>query len=387
MSFGIRIYASVIAGWAVCLAASTPAQQPQTAPAAEASPQVTEAVVQAPVSEVWKVFSTAKGFKKLGVAQCELDLRIGGLIRTHYSPQGVLGDEATIVNEILAFEPEHMLAFRMHQPPKGFPFSRETWGRTWNVVTLTDLGGRTHVRLAGLGYTDAEESQKMRQFFQDGNAWVMQHLQQAFDPAAQASTGPAHAEDPLAPVMHERVVELPRDEVWRLLTTEAGWKRLFEAEARIELRPGGKFEILFDPDAPAGQRGSEGCTVLSFVPHELLSYTWNAPPKFAHARGRYTWIVVRLDELAPTRTRVRIDHQGFREQAGENPRAARGMDTGARLFPAGLGQGAGALESPGTGKLRCRRVGAALCHSAPLGPGDNSRQRGRGEPGVAQLFS
>ncbi len=320
MKYGVVTLAGIIGsvgivGWA----AAHPAQQTPTSPTADTTPQVTEGVVLAPVSEIWKVFSTAEGFQKLGVAQCALDLRVGGLIRTHYDPQGVLGDEGTIQNEILAFEPQRMLAFRIHQPPQKFPFSEETWKKTWTVVTLTDLGERTHVRLAGMGYTDAEESQKMRQFFKHGNAWVLQHLQQQFDVGTPPLARPAHAEDPLAPLVHERVIELPRDEVWRLFATSAGWKQFLDVEARIELRPGGKFEILFDPNAPEGQRGAEGCTVLSFLQAEMLSYTWSAPPKFAHARTRRTWVVVRFDELTPARTRVRLDHQGFAELAADEP--------------------------------------------------------------------
>lgn len=156
-------------------------------------PQVVEADVNGPVAEVWKVFSTADGFKKLGVAQCEFDLRIGGLIRTHYDPNGVLGDDGTIENEVLAYEPERMIAIRIHQPPKGFPFAPETWKNTWSVITLTDLGaGRTHVRIAGMGYTDSPDSRKMREFFAGGNAWVMQFLQKQFDAAAPGPSGSAH---------------------------------------------------------------------------------------------------------------------------------------------------------------------------------------------------
>lgn len=292
---------------------------PTTVPTCEA-PVLTEGVIQAPVAEVWRVFTTAEGFKKLGVAQCEIDFCIGGLIRTHYDPNGVLGDEGTIQNEILAYEPPRILSLRIHRPPKGFPFSESTWKRTWSVVTLTDLGdGRTHVRLAGMGYTDDDESRKMREFFEKENAWVMQHLQRQFDPSVPNPAGPAHAEPPFAPITLERVVELPRSEVWQLFATSAGWKQFFDTPARIELRPGGRFEILFDPAAPVGEQGSEGCTVLSLIPAEMLSYTWSAPPKFAHARTRRTWVVVQFSELAAARTRVRIVHQGFAEQAGENP--------------------------------------------------------------------
>jgi len=67
-----------------------PAEPPST------EPLVRERVIEAPVEELWRVFSTGAGFTKLGPAQAEVDLRIGGRIRTHYDPQGVLGDEGDI---------------------------------------------------------------------------------------------------------------------------------------------------------------------------------------------------------------------------------------------------------------------------------------------------
>src|SRR6185436_14124710 len=60
---------------------------------ADTTPLVHEAIVNAPPSEVWKVWTTNEGFKKLGVAHAEVDYRVGGLMRSHYNPKGVLGDE------------------------------------------------------------------------------------------------------------------------------------------------------------------------------------------------------------------------------------------------------------------------------------------------------
>jgi uncharacterized protein YndB with AHSA1/START domain len=264
------------------------------------------------------VFSTAEGFKKMGVAQCELELRPGGLIRTHYDPKGVLGDEGTIVNEVMAFEPPRMIAFRVHRPPASFPF-KEAWKGTWSVATLTDQGdGTTHVRLAGMGYTDEPESRAMREFFEKGNAWTMQTLRSALE-GTPPPAGGAHELDPLGSITHEAAVSLPRGEVWRLLTTGEGWREFFGVSARVEPTPGGAFEILFTDAAPEGQRGSEGCNVLSVDPGRMLSFDWSAPPTFAHARARRTWVVVTLDELAPARTRVTLRHHGFAEQARANP--------------------------------------------------------------------
>jgi uncharacterized protein YndB with AHSA1/START domain len=145
-----------------------------------------EAVLNAPVASVWKVWSTSEGYKQTGVAQAEVDLRVGGLIRSRYSAKGVLGDEETIENRILAYEPLRMIAFRIDRPPKSFPF-KEAWKTTWFVVTLTDLGdGRTHIRAASMGFGTDEESMKMRKFFEDGNALTLGVLQRNFDSATSA---------------------------------------------------------------------------------------------------------------------------------------------------------------------------------------------------------
>lgn len=305
--------------------APAPPPAPPAAPAGSATePLVRERVIEAPIEELWRVFSTGEGFTKLGPAQAEVDLRLGGRIRTHYDPQGVLGDDGTIENEILAFEAPRMIAFRIAKAPKGFPFP-EAKESTWTVVTLTDVGaGRTHARIAMLGWTGDAESQAMRAFFASGNEWTLQKLASAWDAsAAPKAEARAHAEDPLAPVALEAVVAAPRSDVWRAWTTPAGWKDFFGAEAKIGARPLEELEILFFPSAPPGQRGAEGCQVLSFVPEQMFSFTWSAPSKFPRARAERTWVVVELDALSPATTRVRLRHLGFAELAAAHPEDAK----------------------------------------------------------------
>jgi uncharacterized protein YndB with AHSA1/START domain len=109
------------------------------------------------------------------------------------------------------------------------------------------------------------------------------------------------------------------ERVWQAWTTRAGLNEFFGEDSRVELRLGGSFEIYMRKTAPDGQRGSEGCTILSYLPGEMLSFTWNAPPKFAHARGKHTWVVVQLTPLDEQRTRVRLVQQGFDEMRAANP--------------------------------------------------------------------
>ncbi|MBI5369117.1 MAG: SRPBCC domain-containing protein, partial [Planctomycetes bacterium] len=280
---------------------------------------------------VWAAFATAEGWKLWGLAQCRLDLRVGGRILSHYDPQGVLGDARTIENVILAYDPPATFAYRIGKTPDGFPFP-QAWKGTWSVATLTDLGdGRTRLRLAGMGYTADPESQKMRAFFERGNAWSMAKLKAALEaegaaPAAgpagapAAGTAPPAVPDPLAPLVAEAVVNAPPAEVWACWTTSAGMKS-FLTDAKIELRVGGPFEVYFDPEAPDGKRGSEGCTVLAYEPSRMLAFSWSAPPSFSHARdhARLTWVVLHLEPAGARGCKVTLRHLGFAEQAALNP--------------------------------------------------------------------
>jgi uncharacterized protein YndB with AHSA1/START domain len=147
-----------------------------------AAPEVTEGFVNAPVGEVWKLFTTADGYRKTGVAHVEVDLRIGGEIRSHYDANGRLGDPETIVNEILAFEPERMLAIRVKQAPASFPH-RDGLAGTWTVLYFNPAGeNMTQVRVVGLGYGDSEASRAVRKFFAEGNRWTLEHIAKQYWP-------------------------------------------------------------------------------------------------------------------------------------------------------------------------------------------------------------
>lgn len=153
-----------------------------TQPALAVEPQLTEGFINASTAEVWRIFTTTEGYKLTGVTQAEVDLKIGGTIRTHYDPKGTLGDPRTIVNEILAYEPERMLALRIKQPPADFPYPDAVAG-TWSVIYMTPAGDNmTQVRIVGLGYTDQPQSQALRKFFAEGNRWTLDHIAKRYWP-------------------------------------------------------------------------------------------------------------------------------------------------------------------------------------------------------------
>jgi uncharacterized protein YndB with AHSA1/START domain len=147
-----------------------------------AEPQVTEGFVNAPVAEVWRLFTTSEGYLATGAAQADVRLAIGGEIRSHYNPDGKLGDAETIVNEILAYEPQRMLTIRIKQAPASFPHRNAVAG-TWTVIYFTPSGeNMTHVRIVGLGYDDTPASQAMRKFFAEGNRWTLDTVAKRYWP-------------------------------------------------------------------------------------------------------------------------------------------------------------------------------------------------------------
>ena len=105
------------------------------------------------------------------------------------------------------------------------------------------------------------------------------------------------------------VVAAPVEEVFSAWTTEAGVTSFGPPQASIEARRGGRYEWYFMPDAPEGERGSEGCTVQVVLPPGLLAFTWNAPPRFPRLRalGPCTQVVVQFEERGPA-TLVKLTH-------------------------------------------------------------------------------
>ncbi len=109
------------------------------------------------------------------------------------------------------------------------------------------------------------------------------------------------------------IVPASRDQVWAAWTTSEGLKSFFSPAAEIELRVGGKFEIQFLLEAPYGQRGSEDCFILSYLPPEMLSFEWNAPPTFGKLRDKRTHVVLHFREIEPGKTSVELAHLGWGE--------------------------------------------------------------------------
>lgn len=139
-------------------------------------------------------------------------------------------------------------------------------------------------------------------------------MRKVFLIAISLIAAPLFAAGPAQSIERDVVVSAPRAAVWKAWSSPEGAKTFFAPDARIELAPGGPYEIYFNPEMPTGSKGGESNEVLAFEPERMLLVTWNAPPRFGEQyRREHTYVLLRFDDAPGGGTRVRLTHFGWRE--------------------------------------------------------------------------
>lgn len=168
-----------------------------TSPALSAQESITEGFINAPLAEVWRLFTTADGLRRAGAAQAEIDLKIGGILRTQQDLNGKLGNENTMTQRILAFDPERMLALRIEQAPADLP-GREALGDVWTVMYFSAAGeAMTHIRIVELGHDDDPASQVLREHLDSSHREMLARLAKPYWPACALCKAPSPESDNL----------------------------------------------------------------------------------------------------------------------------------------------------------------------------------------------
>jgi uncharacterized protein YndB with AHSA1/START domain len=107
----------------------------------------------------------------------------------------------------------------------------------------------------------------------------------------------------------EITVAAPVADVWNAWTTREGVTSFFGPDAKLELRAGGPYEIIFDVNEK--NQGCTGCTVIAFEPMQRLSFTWNAPPHLRNVRRQFSRVTVAFTSVDAGTTRVRMVHDDW----------------------------------------------------------------------------
>ena len=139
---------------------------------------VKEALVQAPLPDVWRVWTTEAGARKFFAPACKIELAVGGAYEMLFdleAPEGSRGGEGL---KILSFSPEKMLSFEWNAPPH-IPEVRKE--RTWVVLFFDEIPDRrVKVTLNHYGWREGAEWDKAYQYFDRAWGLVMSRLEESF---------------------------------------------------------------------------------------------------------------------------------------------------------------------------------------------------------------
>jgi len=132
---------------------------------------VIEVEVPAPVSEVWRAFSTSEGLSTWLTPEATVDLRPGGEWTARF-PGGSTGG-----GTIFSFVPEKEMVLSALAPDK-FPHVRAE--RTRVAFQFEAHGNTTVVRLTQTGWKNDEEWIRAYEYLTAGNAQLMATLHKRF---------------------------------------------------------------------------------------------------------------------------------------------------------------------------------------------------------------
>ena len=128
-----------------------------------------------------------------------------------------------------------------------------------------------------------------------------------------AALAPALAQAAERAIDKQVVVAADVDAVWAAWAAREGITSFFAPDAEVEARVGGAFHSFIDPLAAPGARGADDMRFMSLQPKRMLSFDWNAPPFLPEARAQRSFVIVRLEPVDATHTRVRLHHTGWGE--------------------------------------------------------------------------
>lgn len=114
------------------------------------------------------------------------------------------------------------------------------------------------------------------------------------------------------------VVDAPPEKVFKLWSTVEGTRKFFGADAVIDLKPGGVYEIYFLPrtDPKSDINSTKGAILMWMEKGKELAFEWTMPP-FAgelNVKPLPTWVEVSFRPLKNNRdkTSIRVAHHGFK---------------------------------------------------------------------------
>ena len=133
--------------------------------------------VNAPIGSVWNAYTTKEGWENWAVPIAEVDLKVGGFIKTNYNPEGVIGDSSTIVTHIINYVPERLITLQAEITDNFPEFMKREAKDFYNIIYLNELeNGGTNVKSYGIGYKNNPKYRSLMNYFIPANERLLMNL-------------------------------------------------------------------------------------------------------------------------------------------------------------------------------------------------------------------
>ncbi len=138
---------------------------------------IQEFTVKSPIDSVWNAYTTKKGWENWAVPLAEVDLKVGGTIKTNYNKDGQIGDSTTIVTHIINYVPKRLLTIQAEITDNFPEFMKEDAKDFYNVIYFAELkNGYTNVQSFGIGYKNNPKYLSLMNYFIPANEKTLMNL-------------------------------------------------------------------------------------------------------------------------------------------------------------------------------------------------------------------
>ncbi|MEQ5789582.1 SRPBCC domain-containing protein [Muricauda sp. NFXS6] len=138
---------------------------------------IQEFIVNSPIDSVWNAYTTKKGWESWAVPLAEVDLKVGGYIKTNYNKAGKIGDSTTIVTHIINYAPKTLITLQAEITDNFPEFMKKEAKDFYNIIYFNEIEkGKTSVKSYGIGYKNNPKYLSLLKYFIPANEKLLMNL-------------------------------------------------------------------------------------------------------------------------------------------------------------------------------------------------------------------
>ncbi len=138
---------------------------------------IQEFMVKSPIDSVWKAYTTKKGYESWAAPLAEVDLKVGGFIKSNYNKDGKIGDSTTIVTHIINYVPKRLITLQAEITDNFPEFMKKEAKDFYNVIYFDEMDdGSTSVKSFGIGYKNNPKYLALINYFISANETILMNL-------------------------------------------------------------------------------------------------------------------------------------------------------------------------------------------------------------------